>query len=71
MITTSTGQFQHEFKKLIKEEYERLKDNIATGSAVSFEDYQRQIGKIQGLATALEFANDAKDLVDGNKKREL
>ena len=70
MITTSTGQFQHEFKKLIKEEYERLKDNIATGSAVSFEDYQRQIGKIQGLATALEFANDAKDLVDGNKKRE-
>jgi hypothetical protein len=71
MIITSTGQFQHEFKKLIKEEYERLKDNIATGSAVSFEDYQRQIGKIQGLATALEFANDAKDLVDGNKKREL
>jgi len=71
MITTSTGQFQHEFKKLIKEEYERLKDNIATGSAVSFEDYQRAIGKIHGLAAALEFLEEAKDLVDGNKKREL
>ena len=68
MLVTS-NRLIHEFKILIQEEYSRLRDNLASGSASTFEEYQRQVGRIQGLATALEFMEEATAIASGDKNR--
>lgn len=68
MLVTS-NRLIHEFKILIQEEYARLRDNLASGSASTFEEYQRQVGRIQGLATALELMEEATAIASGDKNR--
>jgi hypothetical protein len=65
MITFNTV-IVNEFKKLIREEYEGRKDNLATGCASNFEHYQKLIGIIQGLAIALEFIEIAQENAEKN-----
>jgi hypothetical protein len=69
MRLTTTHQLSYELQKMIGTEYERIRDNLATGSAFSFDEYQRQVGKIQGLSLALEFVNEAKAIADGETVR--
>lgn len=68
-MLTSTHRLIHEFNLLVQEEYNRLRNNLASGSAQTFDEYQKQVGRIQGLATALEFIEDAKAIADGEKTR--
>ena len=53
-MQTTAGRFADELRKLIEEEYCRVRDNLAGGSAKSFEEYQRGIGVISGLRTVIE-----------------
>ena len=69
MILNTTQQLSYELKKMIGAEYERIRDNLAAGSASSFDEYQRQVGKVQGLSLALEFVNEAKAIADGETVR--
>jgi len=54
---------------MIKQDYEQLRDNIAAGSAQNFDQYQRQVGKIQGLSAALEYIDEAEAIANGVKNR--
>jgi hypothetical protein len=63
MITTK-DQFVTELKKLISNAYQNARDNVAHGSAASFDEYKRQIGMIQGLAFALELIDEANDITN-------
>jgi hypothetical protein len=53
MLTTA-GKFAEELRKLIEEEYCRVRDNLAGGSAKSFDEYQRSTGYIAALKTVTE-----------------
>ena len=58
MLTTAS-KYADELRKLIEQEYERLRDNLAGGFAKDFSDYQRSIGAISALRTVLELMHDA------------
>lgn len=68
MLTTK-DRFVAEFKAMIREEYVRIRDNVATGSAQDFNQYNRQVGIIQGLSMALESIDEASAIADGIKER--
>jgi len=68
-MLTTRDQFIIELKMMIREDYERTRHNLSAGSAQNFDQYQKQVGKIQGLATALEYIDDAIAIVDGTKTR--
>ena len=68
MLTTK-DRFVAEFKAMIREEYIRIRDNVATGAAQDYNQYQKQVGLIQGLATALEFIDEANAIANGTKER--
>jgi hypothetical protein len=53
------------FQKNIRERMNDLADAIATGSAQSFEEYQKMVGVIEGLALA---ERELLDLVEALKK---
>ena len=53
------------FQKNIRERMNELADAIATGSAQSFEEYQKMVGVIEGLALA---ERELLDLVEALKK---
>ena len=53
------------FQKNIRERMNETADAIATGSAHSFEEYQKMVGIIEGLALA---ERELLDLVDTFKK---
>jgi translation initiation factor 1 (eIF-1/SUI1) len=53
------------FQKNIRERMNELADAIATGSAQSFEEYQKMVGIIEGLALA---ERELLDLVEALKK---
>ena len=53
MLTTAS-KYAEELRKLIEQEYERVRDNLASGAAQDFSEYQRSIGTIAGLRTVLE-----------------
>lgn len=53
MLTTA-GRFAEELRKLIQEEYEKKRDNLVSGSAKDYSDYQKGIGYISGLNAVLE-----------------
>ena len=53
MLTTAS-KYADELRKLIEQEYERVRDNLASGAAQDFSEYQRNIGTIAGLRTVLE-----------------
>ena len=56
-----------EFKRLVLEDFERTRDNMAGGSAQDYSQYQRQVGRIQGLVAALEMLDAA---IDATEKAE-
>ena len=53
------------FQKNIRERMNELADAIATGSAQSFEEYQKMVGVIEGLALA---EREFLDLVEALKR---
>ena len=54
-------KFENELQKLSSQAYQNARDNIAHGSAMTFDEYKRQVGMIQGLAFALELIDEAND----------
>lgn len=53
-MQTTAGRFADELRKLIQEEYQKKRDNLAGGSAKDFSDYQKNVGFISGLQSVLE-----------------
>ena len=68
MLTTK-DRFVAELKTAIRDEYIRIRDNVAAGSAQDYNQYQKQVGIIQGLVTALEFIDEADAVASGIKER--
>ena len=68
MLTTK-DRFVAELKAMIRDEYIRIRDNVATGSAQDYNQYQKQVGIIRGLAMALEFIDKAEAVANGTKTR--
>ncbi len=53
--------FEAELRKLIEEEIQRIKDNLAGGLAVpDYETYKQQVGKVAGLMSVLEMCEEVK-----------
>ena len=52
MSDPSVHAFVDEVRKAIRTYMHELTDNVALGSAKSFEEYQRTVGQIEGLAIA-------------------
>ena len=45
-------QYAEELRKTIRKLMNELRDNVALGNAQSFDQYQRMVGQIEGLAIA-------------------
>ena len=45
-------QYAEELRKTIRKLMNELTDNVALGNAQSFDQYQRMVGQIEGLAIA-------------------
>ena len=45
-------QYAEELRKTIRKLMNELTDNVALGTAQSFDQYQRMVGQIEGLAIA-------------------
>ena len=45
-------QYAEELRKTIRKLMNELTDNVALGNAQSFDQYQRMVGRIEGLAIA-------------------
>ena len=59
MLTYSSVN-EHELKKLIMDEINRLLDILSNGMSLEdYADYKHHIGKITGLRTALELCDEA------------
>ena len=50
MSDPSVHAFAEEFRKYLRTYMHELTDNVALGSAKSFDEYQRTVGQIEGLA---------------------
>jgi hypothetical protein len=54
---------QHEFRKLVAEELERLVESITSPLGVKdYAEYKQYLGQIQGLRRALDLSDEAKTL---------
>ena len=51
-MDVSVHAFADECRKTIRTYMNELTDNVALGSAKTFEEYQRTVGQIEGLAIA-------------------
>ena len=60
---TRTHMFEHELKRLIDVEIERLKENMSLGLISDHEEYRSITGKIAGLRLALEYMDEANRLL--------
>lgn len=57
--------FEHELRKLIDAEVDRLKENLTNGQAVAdYAAYQQIVGKILALRTCLELCDEARTICD-------
>lgn len=61
---TYIDYFLIEYHRLIKDEYEKRKENLALGNAQDFNQYNRNVGFISGLKMALDLAEEAKTMAD-------
>lgn len=61
--------FEHELKRLIEIEIERLKENMSLGLISDHEEYRHVAGKIAGLRLAIEYMVEA-DAICNGKARE-
>jgi hypothetical protein len=65
----STAQrAQNIFLQNVKDNYERLKDQLAAGTAVDYSQYLKVVGKIQGLALALELLDEANEIANNEAR---
>jgi len=62
MLTYNT-LFEHELKKIILAEIERVTDILANGSAIDYAEYKQQVGRIQGLRAALDYCDEASSII--------
>jgi hypothetical protein len=61
-MLTYQSFYQHELRKLIHAEIERLKENLSSGlSTPDFSAYRHQIGVIEGFKVALELMEEAEN----------
>lgn len=66
---TKTHMFEHELKRLIEIEIERLKENMSLGLISDHQEYRQIAGKIVGLRLAIEYMAEA-DAICNGKARE-
>jgi hypothetical protein len=62
MLTYNT-LFEHELKKIILAEIERVADVLANGSPIDYAEYKQQVGRIQGLRAALDYCDEASSII--------
>jgi len=69
-MQTNHTFFQSELEKLIKSEIDHLKDKLVTAHATfEFSTYKYNVGKINGLQSALELIDEAWSIVNGGEQR--
>jgi hypothetical protein len=71
MATTYQAYYQYELQKLLNAEIERLKEALVSAYQINgfdFSAYRHQVGKIEGLRTALEFCEEADAIVNGKEQ---
>ena len=66
---TRTHMFEHELRRLIDVEIDRLKENMSLGLISDHEEYRSNAGKIAGLRLAIEYMAEA-DAICNGKARE-
>ena len=52
------------FLQKVKDRYEDVRDNLATGSANDYSEYKRLVGMIQGLRIALDIMDEAHEIAN-------
>jgi hypothetical protein len=70
MKTTYQAYYQYELKKLINAEIERIKETLVSSYQIEgfdFSGYRHQVGRVEGLRTALELCEDAEAIVNGKE----
>ena len=68
-MLTYNAFFQHELKKLIELEIDRLADEMISGYSIDdFPSYRHHIGQIKGLRKALELCDEAERLANGGER---
>ena len=61
--------YEAELRKLIAVEVERLKENLSHGQSVcDYSEYQKTVGQILGLRTALELCEEANALSERKER---
>lgn len=68
MKTTYQAYYQYELKKLINAEVERIKESFVSSYQIEgfdFSSYRHQVGRIEGLRTALELCDEAEAIANG------
>lgn len=63
------AEFERELRKRIGERLIETGENLAKGSAQSFEDYRETVGEIRGLRRALELIEEVTKHVEERIRR--
>lgn len=69
-MLTYTALFKHELDKLLATEIERIKESLTTAHLIEGFDYaayRHQIGKIEGLRTAVTLCAEAEAVANGKE----
>lgn len=68
-MLTYQAFYQHELRKLMLSEIDRLKENLSSGvSTPDFSAYRHQVGVIDGLKMALELMSEAESIANGAER---
>ncbi len=63
-MASYADRFEKEVRRLILERIEQLKANLAGGSAVSYDEYQKIVGHIFGLNEVIQMFSEAKTIIE-------
>jgi hypothetical protein len=67
-MQTSQSFFQSELERLINDQINRLRDQLVTAhTTIDYSAYKHQVGKIEGLQSALELIDEAWSVVNATK----
>ena len=64
MILSRHDLWKQELQRLVEEEIERLKDELASGVLKTLEEYRHVSGKIIGLRQSLDYIDEASSAVE-------
>lgn len=67
MQQTTTHKAHLIFLQMVKEQYESIRDALASGSAQNFDEYKHRTGIVQGLRMALDMMDEAHKTANGDK----